>query len=125
METCAIGIDVGGTGIAIAAVSAAGQILARHELKTGDYDATFPAMLAACRNLVSAHGATGVGLCCPGPMNLETGEILNPFTMSWQGRNPVRDLHQALGLPVHLENDADAALLGEVHFGAGAGYQSV
>ncbi len=121
---CAIGIDVGGTGIALALVTSAGAILDRREFPTGDYDGSIAQAIAACRELGAVHPVAGVGLCCPGPMNLQTGEILNPFTMSWQGRNPVKDLRDALGLPVYLENDADAALLGEIRFGAARGYDS-
>lgn len=117
----AIGIDVGGTGVAIGVVNGDGRIVAREETTTRGYDETFVDIVHACRKLSEKRHITGVGVCCPGPLNLETGEILNEFTMTWQGRSITRDLRQALSTRVAMENDADAALLAEMRFGAGVG----
>lgn len=116
-----IGIDVGGTGVAVGVVTDRGQILAREETPTRGYDQTLGEIVRACRSLSAKHDASGVGICCPGPLNLTTGEILNEFTMNWHGRSITRDLRNALSTEVAMENDADAALLAEMRFGAGTG----
>ena len=60
----------------------------------------------------------GIGVGCPGPLNPFTGIIGDVGTLpGWQGRNLVAELQAELGLPVVVENDADAAALGEARWG--------
>ncbi|MHB8945581.1 MAG: ROK family protein, partial [Bacillota bacterium] len=62
------------------------------------------------------------GLGAPGPLDLAHGCLLEaPNLPGWSGFPVVRQLWQALGLPVVLENDANAAAIGEHRFGAAAG----
>ena len=59
-------------------------------------------------------------------MNRETGEILNPHTLpGWENVSLTQTLESRINLPIELENDADAALLGECYAGAAAGCQHV
>jgi len=68
----------------------------------------------------------GIGIGCPGPLNLEKGTIHNPHTLpSWEGQDIVSTIRQASELHTFLENDADAALLGELFSGAARGFQNV
>jgi glucokinase len=68
----------------------------------------------------------GVGIGCAGPVNPVTGTIHNPFTLpGWEGANPVRVLEERFGVPTHLENDADAAVLGETFAGSARSLREV
>ncbi len=71
---------------------------------------------------VPPHLASGIGIGCAGPVDPLTGLINNPYTLpTWDNCNIVSTLRDKFEVPVFLENDADAALLGEVFSGAGKG----
>jgi glucokinase len=74
----------------------------------------------------SAEALTAVGVAMPSPLDCEEGVVLNPPNLpSWHGL-PVRGLlAEALGRPVGLENDANAAALAEWRYGAGRGCQDL
>lgn len=126
----AIGIDIGGTKINVAAVDASGQIVARTGFETRSdrgFAVGLAELVAAVRgvareanwNLVSL---AGIGIGCTGPVNPQRGTIHNPYTLpGWDGADIVTPLRETFRVPVRLENDADAAGLGEFHFGAGRG----
>jgi predicted NBD/HSP70 family sugar kinase len=64
--------------------------------------------------------AAGMGL--PGPIDRETGLVHSqPILPSWIGLNPAAEMEDRLGIPVHLDNDANVGALGESTFGAGRG----
>src|SRR5262249_27460507 len=68
----------------------------------------------------------GVGVGCTGPVSAVTGVINNPYTLhSWTDCRIVERLQQIFDLPAYLENDADAALLGECFAGAARGASRV
>jgi glucokinase len=68
----------------------------------------------------------GVGVCAPGPLDPANGVLLDPPNLPGWGAVPVRRLlGDRLGLPVQVENDANAAALAEWRFGAGRGFQHV
>jgi len=72
---------------------------------------------------VSNSGITlvGIGIGCPGPLNPFSGEIGDVGTLpGWKGENLVDALQSEFGLPVAVENDADAAALGEARWGSNA-----
>ncbi len=126
--TRAIGIDIGGTKIVVAAVDASGQIQARTTFETRS-DRGFSVGLAELsgsirRVLQEAHWevetAGGIGIGCTGPVSPARGTIHNPYTLpGWDEADIVTPLRETFGIPVCLENDADAAAVGEFHFGAG------
>lgn len=79
---------------------------------------------------VSAAGLTdkisAAGLGAPGPLDPERGVILNPPNLpGWKGFPLAESLHDALGVPVLLENDANVGALGEAIHGSGTGYRSL
>jgi glucokinase len=126
----AIGIDVGGTKIAVGAVDATGTILARRTIPT-DPRAGFDPAIARLIDAVDATLAetgwhstdlAGVGIGCPGPFDMESGRIENWYTLpGWDGCNIVSPLAARYDKPVRLSNDADAALRGEALAGAAQG----
>lgn len=124
----AIGIDIGGTKIALGAVADEGCIRAQAVIPTDSRQGLEGAIRrigCAVREVLHAGDVTvaevaGVGVGCTGPVNPLTGVVDNPHTLpGWEGCNLVTALSNELGLPVWLENDADTAAFGEYHFGAG------
>jgi glucokinase len=62
----------------------------------------------------------GIGIGCTGPVDPRSGEIGEvDFLPGWRGRNPVAELAKRYPVEVAMENDADAAVLGELAWGAG------
>jgi glucokinase len=115
-------VDIGGTKIAVGAVREDGTILDRAEFPT-EAEKGFDYAIRRIADMLRAisdgcHQLEGVGVACPGPLNPFTGIIGEVGTLpGWQGGNLVAGLQADLGLPVVVENDADAATLGEVRWG--------
>jgi len=129
-----LGIDIGGTKVALALGDEQGALLAqrRHPTRTTGHPERDLAELAdearaLCAEAgVSLSAVRGVGVCVPGPLDPESGDLLNPPNLPGWTRVPVRRLlADRLGLPVYVENDANAAALAEWRFGAGRGFQHV
>ncbi len=120
-------IDIGGTKIAVGLVDESGRILSRAECPT-DSERGFPdglaRMVAMLRETAARDGAKldGIGIGCTGPVDPVTG-VLGTVDLlpGWQGGEIVAGLTEAFGVPVAMENDADAAGLAEAVWGAGRG----
>jgi len=126
----AVGIDIGGTKTAIGAVDVSGRIVARTSFPTeagAGFDLALRRILEGidrtlCEAGWSRRDLAGIGVGCPGPVNPTLGTIHNPYTLpTWNNCDIVSPLRAALGMPVFLENDADAALLGETFAGSARG----
>lgn len=119
-----LGVDLGGTKLAVGVGDGAGGLRARRTLPTRPErgpEAIVADVVRLARSLARGRLlAAGVG--CPGPLDLEAGRVLAlPNLPGWEGF-PLRDrLTEALGVPVVLANDATAGALGEYRFGAGRG----
>jgi glucokinase len=130
----AIGIDIGGTKMAVAAVDAQGVICARVTLAT-EAELGFPRAVDRLTRAIDellahtgwqAQELGGIGIGCAGPVDPVRGLINNPYTLiGWNRCDVVSPLREHFGVPVHLENDADAAALGECFRGTGRGYNPV
>ena len=130
MSRYALGVDIGGTKIAVGAVDTAGAVHAQRTVAT-DPEAGFEAGLERLTRAIdetlaeaSIDVATlaGIGLGCPGPFDEASGRIENFYTLpGWEGNDIVSPLVARFGTPVRLINDADAALLGEALAGAVSG----
>jgi len=123
----AIGIDIGGTKIAVGTVDAKGAIIARTEFATesaSGFDRAVQRIVSAMNQVANQVGwrrekLCGIGIGCAGPVNPKRGTIHNPYTLpGWEGCDIVTPLNKVFGVPVYLENDADAAVLGEAFAGA-------
>jgi glucokinase len=133
-EAAAIGIDIGGTTISVGLVGESGGIEGRLVFATEPERGFAGAMEKIARAidelLLSAgrgrEELVGVGIGCAGPVNPVTGTIHNPFTLpGWEGANPVRVLGERFSVPAYLENDADAAVLGETQAGSARSFRDV
>ena len=127
---CVIGIDLGGTNLRAAAVDAQGQILARARRATPKTNAEdiVAAMVDAARECRAVAGQTVTALCVAVPATIRRADNVMtalPNVKSLEYFPLAARLEQELGLPVLLENDANAAALGELWQGAGRGAQTM
>lgn len=128
MEKVVVGIDLGGTILRAGAFDAQGSLLAVRE--TPIEAARGPESgLRKIRGLIEQVLAesgpaslAGIGIGCTGPVDPVRGTVNNPFTLPTWDEVPLVDwLQSSFPVPVTLENDADAAALGEYWQGAGRG----
>lgn len=126
MAEYSIGVDLGGTNLRAAAVSRDGKIFdkisGKTELSAGR-DAVISDMVDLIHELTKRGGRdrlAGVGIGVPGFILMEKGVILGSNNLPDFDGFPVRDeIERQLGTPIFLENDANAAALGEKWAGAG------
>jgi glucokinase len=132
--TTLLGIDVGGSKIALALGDAQGRVTARLRRPTepsGDPTADIARIVADARRLLAEAGKgpaelAAIGVSAPGPVDPVRGEIVQPPNLPGWGRVPLRErLAGALGAPVRIENDANAAALAEWRHGAGQGFEDL
>ena len=119
------GVDIGGTKIAVGGVDHAGRVLASDECATDvkrGFDHAMRQVTMLLRQCVDRAQVElqGIGIGCAGPLDSATGTLGNVNNLpGWKGGNPVDVLSRGFGVSAALENDADAAALGELHWGAG------
>lgn len=116
-----IGVDIGGTKIAVGAVDEHGAILekVRRDTPATDTDAIEAAIVDAVQELRERHEVTSVGVGAAGFVDVERSTVLIAPNLAWR-KEPLRaDLEGELEVPVVIENDANAAAWGEFTFGAG------
>jgi len=120
-------VDIGGTKIAVGMVDDSGRLLSKMESST-EADRGYPDALdriaSMLRETARNAGAqiSGIGIGSTGPLYPFTGEFGDvDFLHGWQGKNPVQDLERIFNVRVAIENDGDAAALGEAAWGAGKG----
>ncbi len=125
------GIDIGGTKVALALADSAGVVLAHTryptQTETGPHRVVDKAV-AELQQMVEATGGTlgGVGVGCAGPLDCRRGLILSPPNLPGWDEFPLTErLRERLGVAVVLDNDANAAALGEHLYGAGRGFRDL
>ncbi|RLC75430.1 MAG: ROK family protein [Chloroflexi bacterium] len=127
-----IGIDLGGTKISTALVESDGKIIAQDYRKTmaaEGQQAVIERILNSARQVMSQAKVTrsqvaAVGICAPGPLDIEAGVVVAPPNLPGWERVPLKQLiEDNLGITTFLENDANAAALSEHRFGAGRGVE--
>lgn len=124
-----VGIDIGGTNTVFGIVDARGHVVAADSVKTrkhSDFDDYIAELHEGLSRLIKANEAEnqiqGIGIGAPNG-NYYTGEIINPPNLPW---GPVIPLAEKVskafgGIPVAVTNDANAAALGEMTYGAARG----
>ena len=127
MTNWVIGVDLGGTKVELGLVSPQNEIVARRRMATQAADGPERVVerigvqvAELAEALPAGKQVAALGICCPGPLDHETGMLINPTNLPKFYNTPLRQmLSERLGLPVSLEHDAKAAALGEFYFGAG------
>ncbi len=124
-----VGIDIGGTNTVFGIVDARGHVVAADSVKTRkhvDFDDYINDLHEGLSRLIKANEAEdqiqGIGIGAPNG-NYYTGEIINPPNLPW---GPVIPLAEKMskafgGIPVAVTNDANAAAVGEMTYGAARG----
>jgi fructokinase len=125
-----IGIDLGGTKIAVVALDEAGAEIFARRIATprGDYRASLAAMgalVADAEQQLGCTGAASIGVAMPGSMSPATGRVQNANSTWLNGQRLDADLAAELGRPVRAVNDANCLALSEAADGAGKGARSV
>jgi glucokinase len=118
--------------MAVALLNGDGDILGRTVLATEaeqGFGRAVDRLGTAIELLMRDAGAgdlLGIGIGCAGPVDPVQGLINNPFTLTgWDRCDIVTPLRERFRIPVYLENDADAAAVGECALGAGRGFDPV
>jgi len=129
-----LAVDIGGTKLAAGIVDADGKMLERGEVPTLAHEGLEPVLeriVGLGRDLLARAAAQKepvqrIGIGCAGPVDLKAGKVFNPPNLpGWSEVSLVRHIESALGLSAVLENDANAAALGEFRYGAGRGARSL
>ena len=117
-----IGIDVGGTKVLGGVVDEAGKVLttARKDTPRQGGSALTQTIADVAKELLEQHSVTSVGVSAAGFVSSDRKTMLaTPNIADWNGVDLDNQLTTLIGLPVVIENDANAAAWGEAKFGAG------
>jgi glucokinase len=118
----AIGVDLGGTKILAGVVARDGTVVRRHERATpqDSQEHVLAELEAAVAELLD-ESVAAVGFGTPSPIDQEHGVVVRCVNLPLENA-PLRDrMHERFGIPVGLDNDANAAAVGEWRAGAGRG----
>ncbi|MGA9120345.1 MAG: ROK family protein [Bacteroidota bacterium] len=130
-ERLGVGVDIGGTNTAIGVMTDSGRIVAETRFSTrgfGGPGGFVDKLAASIAQLLheSTHAAIihSIGIACPA-VNSREGIVDNPANLGWGKVDLVGMLRHHFDYPIHLLNDGDAAVLGEVRFGVARGLSNV
>ena len=127
-----IGVDIGGTNLKAGVVDGSGKIISEASVPTGadrPQDIVLQDILGAVKTSIDgakidAKEIKAVGMGSPGMIDTENGIVIYNNNLGWHDFHIGEKMSSALGIPAHLENDADAAALGEVVAGSAKGAKS-
>lgn len=128
MKNYVIAMDLGGTNSVLGLVDKDGNILCRTSFKTKDYPAVedyvsrcADAALELMHDAAADENIKAFGIGAP-DVNYWNRTIENATNLPWKGIVPIAEmLEKKLGIPVRITNDAKAAALGEMLYGAARG----
>ena len=124
-----IGIDLGGTSVKLAILTAEGDIQQKWTIPTNINDEgahIVPDIVASIKHHLDLYKMTaddfqGIGMGSPGAVDREAGTVEGAFNLNWKTLQPVREvIEREIGIPIFIDNDANVAALGEKWRGAGA-----
>jgi glucokinase len=118
----AIGIDLGGTNLRVALVSEEGEIV--RKIRKPTTEKVIDLISESIRE-IPYERIEGIGLGTAGVIGRRTGKVdVSPNFRAIEGIDIVGELSRTFGVPVSIENDANAAALGEKVGGAGRGFEN-
>lgn len=127
MKPYVLGIDIGGTNTVFGIVDARGNVIASSSIKTGkhaEFNDYLEELYTEATHLIEANDAVdkiqGIGIGAPNA-NYYTGEINNAANLPWKDVKLAQLVSEKFGIPVAVTNDANAAALGEMTYGAARG----
>ena len=115
----AIGADVGTAQTTVAVADLVGRVVDKEVFDTyPDVTTTYRRLLSIIQRFIKTHAnIEGIGVCVPGLVDPETGTALFIPHFKWRNWPLASELHEATGLPVTTDNDANAAALAELWLG--------
>ncbi|HOJ05956.1 MAG: ROK family protein [Ignavibacteriota bacterium] len=129
-EKYALGVDIGGTNIKIGIVSDRGKLIKSHSVKTQPESGPKKVISNICKGIdeileKNKLKIQGIGVGCPGVVQIKKGIVENaPNLPGWKNVKLGQILKNKYGYKIHIENDANAAAIGELIFGAGKKFDS-
>ncbi|HAH51449.1 MAG TPA: ROK family protein [Balneola sp.] len=122
----AVAVDLGGTNIKAAIVDNENGIIEQTSTPTHaelGRDHLLDRISATIKELTAKHEVIGVGMGLPGMVNLEQTIVRNPPNLpGWDEVRAAEEITQRTNLPCRIENDANIAALGSLHFGVGRNF---
>jgi len=129
-EKYAVGVDLGGTNIKFGIVSRDGKIVKKTSLNTNADGGPQKVVSQIKRGINEVLNKNklfihGIGIGAPGTVSTKKGTVENPPNLpGWEKVNLGKIIGKEFSLDVKIENDANAAAIGEMIFGAGKKYDS-
>ncbi len=124
-EKYAIGVDIGGTNIKVGIVSDKGKLVKNISIKTeadGGPKKIIANIIKGIESILvkNKYKIQGIGIGCPGAVSIKKGIVEDPPNLpGWKKVKLGPIIKDKFKYPVHVENDANAAAIGELIFGAG------
>lgn len=132
MKDYRVGVDIGGTNIAAAIVNEEGKILYKRSNPTnadrrpnGILDVIISTIKELMENTELSREVKGIGIGVPGVCNIEKGIVEFAPNLFWNDVKIVEIMEKKFSLPTYIDNDANAAALGEAWCGAGKGKKNI
>ncbi|MBQ6738987.1 MAG: ROK family protein [Synergistaceae bacterium] len=127
-----IGVDIGGTNLKAGIVNSYGEIIGEADIPTGAerpqeivLQDIFKVVREAIKNSgVNQNDIKAAGLGSPGMIDSKNGIVIRNYNLGWKDFEIAKLMSKEFNIPVTLENDADAAALGEVISGSAKGADS-
>ena len=117
------GIDIGGTKCAVISADENGNIINKIKFPTTTVDETIENIIKGVKELGCGKA---IGISCGGPLDSKNGVILSPPNLpGWDNIHITDMLKEEFGVPVEIQNDANACALAEWKFGAGVGTENM
>lgn len=131
MKPYVLGIDIGGTNTVFGIVDARGTVIASSSIKTAKHaniEDYIEELYTEVMRLITVNDAVdkinGIGVGAPNA-NYYTGNIEHAANLTWEGTIPLAAmLEEKFNIPVAITNDANAAAIGEMTYGAARGMKN-
>lgn len=129
-----IGIDLGGTTVKFAILTQNGEILQKWSIKTdiqNEGKHIVPNIIKSIQQHLNLYGMTsddfwGIGMGSPGTVDRDKGTVIGAYNLNWSTLQRVKEFMEAgTNIPFFIDNDANAAAMGERWKGAGEGSANV
>lgn len=132
-KTYRIGFDLGGTKMLSILFDREFSAVGRVRRRTRGHEGVEFGLNRICETIqrtldkcdISAKQLDGIGVGCPGTLNLDTGTILNAPNLGWKNARLQKVLSERFECPVQIVNDVDAGVYGEYRFGVASGARCV
>ncbi len=114
------GVDIGGTSAKLCLLNTDRKIISKADFLTGSASGPNIFITKLCEKILDLNKSAGgdlkaIGIGCAGPLNYQSGLIMNPWTLGGlEGMYLTPEIKNRLHLPVLLDNDANTAHIGEV-----------